>query len=63
MKPTDVRVEEISGKKRTLRRGSCAVCKQCWIYDDNLRCLYGGPFTGYQEIVNSQESLEDVTTR
>lgn len=28
---------------------SCAVCKRCWLNAETRKCLYGGPFTGYQK--------------
>ena len=39
------RLDPASG--RTLRRGNCAVCKRCWIWEDTGHCLYGGPYTGF----------------
>lgn len=35
-------------------RGKCAVCASCWIIDEGPAkgmCIYGGPYSGYQNII------------
>jgi hypothetical protein len=36
--------------ERTLRRDHCSICKQCWIYEDTGKCIYGGPYDGYVKV-------------
>lgn len=41
------RVREISGRQCLLVK--CEVCEKCWCPIDEYRCIYGGPFHGYEE--------------
>lgn len=60
----DTRVEiDSRGRERTLVRTSCPCCRGCWMYEDNGKCVHGGPFSGYVEIldgswIEAQEKLK-----
>lgn len=30
-------------------RTKCAVCDRCWLDTRSRRCLFGGPYAGYEE--------------
>lgn len=42
-----------------LIRGKCSCCKQCWVYLGGPmkgKCIYGGPYQGYEKIDNAPGS-------
>lgn len=41
----------ISLTKETVEtyRCSCTLCDKCWFRPDIMGCIYGGPFSGYEE--------------
>ena len=52
-----VTMEEHSTKKnkpiRYIRCG-CKICAKCWFRKDYAMCIYGGPFSGYEEAEEDQ---------
>lgn len=41
------RVAVIDGQQHLLVK--CEVCDKCWCPTGKYRCIYGGPFNGYEE--------------
>jgi len=56
---SEIKYEKVfKGKKIKLVRCACALCEKCWFIKEAGHCIYGGPFSRFEEAKNDYLARE-----